>query len=150
MKLHVEAADCVCCPDVFIHRGSGIASAEKVMRDATLVVEVLSGSTAGVDRCEKLLACRKLPSLRAYWLVSQDEQRFATARDGVSIAGALAGDGVGGELFAEAMIDRAQPGCRDARARACARGRDAVGALIPAHPRVPLRGARLRCGSRTS
>lgn len=60
---------------MFVHCGSGVATAEKLVRDATLVVEVLSGSTAGIDRREKLLAYRKLPGLREYWMVSQDEQR---------------------------------------------------------------------------
>lgn len=74
MKLHVQSADCVYYPDVFVHGGSGIATAEKLVRDTALVVEGLSGSTSGIDRREKLLAYRKLPSLRAYWMASQDEQ----------------------------------------------------------------------------
>ena len=74
MKLHVQAADSVYYPDVFVYCGSGIANDEKVAPDATLVVEVLSESTAVIDRREKLVAYQKLPSLRAYWIVSQTEQ----------------------------------------------------------------------------
>lgn len=75
VKLHVEAVDIVYYPDVFVRCGTAVAGANKVVSDATLVVEVLSPSTAGIDRREKLAAYWKLPGLRAYWLVSQDEQR---------------------------------------------------------------------------
>ena len=74
MKLHVQAADSVYYPDVFVYCGSGTANDEKVAQDATLVVEVLSESTAVIDRREKLVAYQKLPGLRAYWIVSQTEQ----------------------------------------------------------------------------
>jgi Uma2 family endonuclease len=40
-----------------------------------LVVEVTSPSTEAIDRREKLLACRKLSSLRAYLIVDQEEIR---------------------------------------------------------------------------
>ena len=75
MKLHVQAADCVYYPDVFVYCGSSVANDEKVAQDATLVVEVLSESTASIDRREILSAYQKLPGLRAYWIVSQTEQR---------------------------------------------------------------------------
>ncbi len=75
MKLHVEAADAVYYPDVFVRCGSAVAGEGKVATDAALIVEVLSPSTADIDRREKLAAYWKLPGLRAYWLVSQDEQR---------------------------------------------------------------------------
>lgn len=42
-----------------------------------LVVEVLSPSTEAIDRREKLLAYRRLSSLRAYVLVYRDERRVA-------------------------------------------------------------------------
>jgi Uma2 family endonuclease len=76
MKLHVQAADSVYYPDVFVPCGSNVASGAKVVHDAALIVEVLSESTAEIDRREKLVAYRKLPGLRAYWIVSQDEQRI--------------------------------------------------------------------------
>ena len=83
MKLHVQATDSVYYPDVFVYCGSSIANDEKVARDATLVVEVLSDSTAEIDRREKLVAYQKLPSLRAYWIVSQAEQCVEVhSRDG--------------------------------------------------------------------
>ena len=75
MKLHVQAADSVYYPDVFVYCGGAVAGAQKMVADATLVVEVLSESTAVIDRREKLAAYQKLPSLRSYWVVSQDEAR---------------------------------------------------------------------------
>lgn len=75
MKLHVQAADSVYYPDVFVHCGSALASGDKVVQDATLIVEVTSESTAEIDRREKLVAYQKLPGLRAYWIASQDTQR---------------------------------------------------------------------------
>ena len=82
VKLHVQAADCVYYPDVIVYCGSSLADDTKVLQDAALVVEVLSDSTMETDRREKLAAYRKLPGLRAYWIVSQVEQRVEVhARD---------------------------------------------------------------------
>lgn len=75
MKLHVQAADCVYYPDVFVYCGSAVANDQCMASDALLIVEVASESTAGIDRREKLTAYQRLPGLRAYWIVSQDEQR---------------------------------------------------------------------------
>jgi Uma2 family endonuclease len=75
VKLHVQAADSVYYPDVFVHCGPGPAGSAKVLSDATLIVEVLSDSTAMTDRREKRMAYQRLRSLRAYWILSQDEQR---------------------------------------------------------------------------
>jgi Uma2 family endonuclease len=85
MKLHVQAADSVYYPDVFVYCGASTANDERVVQDATLIVEVLSDSTASIDRREKLVAYQKLSSLRAYWIVSQSEQRievYSRAADG--------------------------------------------------------------------
>ena len=75
MKLHVQEADSVYYPDVMVYCGSAIAGEEKLVSDASLIVEVSSESTAEIDRREKLSAYRKLPSLKAYWIVSQTERR---------------------------------------------------------------------------
>lgn len=45
-----------------------------------ILIEVLSESTARIDRREKLLAYQTLPSLRAYLLVEQDTQRVELYR----------------------------------------------------------------------
>ncbi|MBS0389927.1 MAG: Uma2 family endonuclease [Proteobacteria bacterium] len=49
-------------------------------RSPCLIVEVLSESTARIDRREKLLAYQSLPSLQAYLLVEQDAQRVELYR----------------------------------------------------------------------
>lgn len=74
-KLHVRADDLVYYPDVMVICGATLDPSAHVVDDATLLVEVTSDSTASTDRREKLLADRKLPGLRAYWIVSQTEQR---------------------------------------------------------------------------
>lgn len=75
MKLHVQAADSVYYPDVFVHCGGGPAGTAKVVTSAALIVEVLSDSTEQTDRREKRAAYQRLGGLRAYWVVSQDEQQ---------------------------------------------------------------------------
>ena len=75
MRLHVQAADSVYYPDVFVHCGSSLADATTLHQDATLIVEVSSESTVGIDRREKLVAYAKLPGFKAYWTVSQETQR---------------------------------------------------------------------------
>lgn len=47
-----------------------------------LIVEVLSPSTEGIDRREKMLAYRTLPSLREYVLVAQDARLVEVYRCG--------------------------------------------------------------------
>ena len=75
MKLHVEAADSVYYPDVFVYCGASVANEDTLVTDAKLVVEVLSDSTAARDRRQKRIAYQKLPGLQSYWIVSQTEQR---------------------------------------------------------------------------
>jgi Uma2 family endonuclease len=70
------AEDVFYYPDVMVVCGPDEAGAEALYQDAPcLVVEVASPSTQAIDRREKLLAYRKLPSLRAYLIVDQQEMR---------------------------------------------------------------------------
>jgi Uma2 family endonuclease len=70
MKLRVEAADCYYYPDIMV-------TCEKPRNDdlfvdsPVLVVEVLSPSTKQIDRREKMVAYRKLASMKEYVLVHQ-------------------------------------------------------------------------------
>lgn len=80
VKLHVQAADRMYYPDVFVTCGRAGTGDQTFVTDATIVVEVLSESTSGTDRREKLAAYRLLPSLRAYWIVSQNEQKVDVHR----------------------------------------------------------------------
>ena len=75
VKVHVEAVNSVYYPDVLVYCGSATAGGDKLVRDALLVVEVTSESSEGVDHREKRMAYRKLPGLRAYWIVDQVEPR---------------------------------------------------------------------------
>ena len=75
-KLRIAKMQSIYYPDVLVtcdpkHQRVGVA--DHVVDTPRLVVEVLSESTAGTDRREKLLAYKSLPSLLEYVLVSQDE-----------------------------------------------------------------------------
>lgn len=60
-------------------------SADKIKREPCLVIEVLSPSTAAIDRTEKLDRYRKIRSLEQYWLVDQESRRIVVfERDGSS------------------------------------------------------------------
>jgi Uma2 family endonuclease len=113
VKLHVQAADSVYYPDVIVHCGLSVAGDAKVLQDAALVVEVLSESTMEIDRREKLVAYRKLPGLRGYWIASQTEQRVEVhERDAAGqwkataygLGEALPAGWIGGEAFALARL----------------------------------------------
>ena len=61
-----------------------------------LIVEVASPSTESIDRREKMLAYRKIPTLRAYLIVAQDDQRverFWRDENGEWRQGEAVGDG---------------------------------------------------------
>lgn len=75
-KLRIAKRQSIYYPDVMVTcdpRHQQVSAQEHVVEAPRLVVEVLSESTAGTDRREKLQAYRSLPSLREYLLVSQDE-----------------------------------------------------------------------------
>lgn len=63
-------------PDVTVVCGDEEAGDEALYQVAPcLVVEVTSPSTEATDRREKMLACRHIPSLRAYLIVAQEGLR---------------------------------------------------------------------------
>lgn len=73
MMLRV-AEDVFYYPDVLVTCDPDDTDPRFVTRPC-LIVEVLSPSTTAIDRREKLLAYRRLPSLKAYVMVYQDEVR---------------------------------------------------------------------------
>ena len=81
MKLRVEAADCYYYPDVLVTCGAADTD-PLVKREAVLVVEVLSPSTAAFDRGDKFADYRLLPSLREYLLLDPDKRRGDLYRKG--------------------------------------------------------------------
>lgn len=74
MKLRVTAVDAFYYPDVML--GCDNDDSDPLFKRLPCVVaEVSSPSTEVIDRREKLLAYRTLPSLRYYLLLAQDERR---------------------------------------------------------------------------
>jgi Uma2 family endonuclease len=82
VKLRVDAADCFFYPDVMVTCNAADAAQPLVKQHATLVVEVLSPSTAAYDRGAKFAAYRQLPSLAEYLLIDLDTRRCDLYRKG--------------------------------------------------------------------
>jgi Uma2 family endonuclease len=75
VRVRVAMSSAYYYPDVVVacaREGRALDLVSGEVEDAILIVEVLSEGTEGVDRREKLLAYRTLPSLSEYALVSQD------------------------------------------------------------------------------
>lgn len=86
LKIHIGRAKRTTYADVVIVCGEPRASADddNAITNPTVIVEVLSPSTASEDRGEKWSDYRRLPSLRHYVLVSQDERLVEVySRDGL-------------------------------------------------------------------
>lgn len=74
MKVRVEQNDAFYYPDVMVTCDP--LDTEPLSKHLPcLIVEVLSPATEAIDRREKLVAYRTLPSLRYYLLVSQDTRQ---------------------------------------------------------------------------
>lgn len=79
VKARVEKANCFYYPDVMVACDS--FDADSVYTDVpVLIVEVLSPSTAGTDRREKLINYRHISSLREYLIVHQRKKRVEVYR----------------------------------------------------------------------
>jgi len=74
MKLRVDAANAYFYPDVFVTCDARDRADELCKRYPSLIVEVLSDSTAAYDRGEKFALYRELDSLQEYALI--DPARF--------------------------------------------------------------------------
>ena len=76
--VRVAATGIATYPDVSIVCGGGETDPEDehVLTNPTVIVEVLSESTEHYDRGEKFAHHRRIPSLRAYVLISQKEPRI--------------------------------------------------------------------------
>ena len=76
VKLYLKKERSYFYPDVMVTCESRLLELDAQMQivdSPTLIIEVLSPSTEGIDRREKLRAYRTLPSLKEYALVSPDE-----------------------------------------------------------------------------
>lgn len=80
VKTRVEAADCFFYPDVVVTCDPRDRQTPDYISHPTLVVEVLSDSTAAFDRGAKFAAYRKLESLQEYVLVDVAAQRVEVFR----------------------------------------------------------------------
>ncbi|MFA7487124.1 MAG: Uma2 family endonuclease [Lysobacteraceae bacterium] len=80
MQLEVEAADAVYYPDVVVSCDPVDLLAERVLQRPTVVIEVLSDSTAAYDRGVKFAAYRKLSSLKEYVLIDPERRTLEIFR----------------------------------------------------------------------
>ena len=80
MKLFVAAADSYFYPDVMVSCDERDRRADLAIEHPSLIVEVLSDSTAAYDRGTKFAAYRKLDSLAEYLLVDIDARRLELYR----------------------------------------------------------------------
>jgi Uma2 family endonuclease len=83
VRVRVAKANAFYYPDLLVScsqdaQAMDLTSGE--VSDAVLIVEALSQGTEAIDRREKLLAYRLLPSLAEYILISQDEARVEIHR----------------------------------------------------------------------
>lgn len=80
MKLRVETADAFFYPDVMVSCHPGDLGNQQYISNPSLIVEVLSDSTADYDRGGKFVAYRKLESLKEYMIVDIDNRRVECFR----------------------------------------------------------------------
>jgi len=88
MKLRIDAADAAFYPDVMVtcDTRDKTPDADLAKRHPTLIVEVLSESTAAYDRGLKFEYYRNIDSLKEYLLVEQDRRHadlFRKGKDGL-------------------------------------------------------------------
>lgn len=78
LRVWVPATDFFAYPDVVVVCGAPELADEQrdTLLNPTLIIEVLSPSTEGYDRGEKLAQYRHIQSLRDYLLVAQDRPRL--------------------------------------------------------------------------
>lgn len=107
MRLKVHRAERVLYPDVMIYCGDPHVENDggEFMMDPSVIIEVLSDSTADYDHGTKWESYRRIPTLRDYLLVSQDAprvERYSRHGDGFWLFSETAGleqevrlDGIG-------------------------------------------------------
>jgi Uma2 family endonuclease len=82
MRVRIRAADRATYPDVFVVCGQPEQDADDdhAVVNPTVIVEIMSDSSADSDRTDKFAAYRRLGSLREYVLVAQRERRVEVYR----------------------------------------------------------------------
>ena len=82
MRLHVAAANSYFYPDVLVTCSALDLASPLVKTEPTLIIEVLSPSTAAYDRGLKFSHYRSLPSLQEYVLIDLDTRSTDLYRKG--------------------------------------------------------------------
>lgn len=82
MKVHVAAANSFFYPDVLVTCSDADRASRLVKREPTLLVEVLSPSTASYDRGQKFALYRQLDSLQEYAVIDIAERNVDVYRKG--------------------------------------------------------------------
>ncbi|MDO9226507.1 MAG: Uma2 family endonuclease [Pseudomonadota bacterium] len=85
VKLRVETSNCYFYPDLMVTCSADDRRQPLVQSEPTVVVEVLSDSTAGYDQGTKFAAYRQLSTLREYVLVAQEDARVLVYRRGEGV-----------------------------------------------------------------
>jgi Uma2 family endonuclease len=81
LKVRIGDAEAFYYPDVAVScHPEDLRPASYFLSHPTLIIEVLSPSTARIDQAEKLHNYRKLDSLREYVLIAQDAMRVQVHR----------------------------------------------------------------------
>ncbi|MBU0500916.1 MAG: Uma2 family endonuclease [Gammaproteobacteria bacterium] len=83
VKLRIARDNAFYYPDVMVAYSSAVqrlGTEDYVVDEPLLVVEVLSANTEAIDRREKRLSYRKLPTLREYLLVAQERAELLLYR----------------------------------------------------------------------
>lgn len=83
VKLHVARDNAYYYPDVIVScdpRLQSLSAEDGIVDQPVVLVEVLSASTAGIDRREKFIAYGKVAGLREYVLIEQDAPRIEVLR----------------------------------------------------------------------
>ncbi|MBA2321898.1 MAG: Uma2 family endonuclease [Deltaproteobacteria bacterium] len=77
MRVHVSASGAYFYPDAAVVCGAATGAGDQAIDNPTVVVEVLSPSTSGYDRGEKVLHYQRIPAARDLVLVDPDARRVA-------------------------------------------------------------------------
>lgn len=82
MKLHAQTSDSYFYPDVLVTCSEADRASPMIKREPTLLVEVLSPSTAAYDRGEKFARYRQISSLAEVVFIDLDSRRTDVFRKG--------------------------------------------------------------------
>jgi Uma2 family endonuclease len=80
MQLEVESADAVFYPDVMVTCDPRDLHAERTLRHPTVIIEVLSDSTAAYDRGQKFALYRQIDALQEYALIDPERRSVEVFR----------------------------------------------------------------------